>query len=262
MSQPNEPQLLVIEVVREFPNIFPDELPGLPPNREIEFLIDLILGMTPISKTPYQMALIELKELKDQLQELLEKGFICPSLSPLGAPVLFVKEKDRSSRLCNGYRELNGATIKNWYQLPLIDDLFDHFKEYRWFELIKDYDGATNYHPGKAIVVIDALNRTFSSGTLASMYTPKKFILLDMEKLGVEMMRDVQVRLSTLVLGPTVLDQIVSEDGSLRFKGRHCVPTEKELRDLLLREMHRSLYTVHLGSTKMYQDLRQHYWWS
>nr|GFC88367.1 putative nucleotidyltransferase, ribonuclease H [Tanacetum cinerariifolium] len=107
------------------PDVFPDELPGIPPVREVEFNIELIPGAEPISKAPYRMAPIELKKLKDQLQELLERGFIRPSVSPWGAPVLFVKKKDGSMRLCIDYRELNNITIRNRYPLPQIDDLFD-----------------------------------------------------------------------------------------------------------------------------------------
>nr|GFB71414.1 putative reverse transcriptase domain-containing protein [Tanacetum cinerariifolium] len=107
-------------IVSEFPDVFPDELPGIPPVHEVEFNIELIPGAEPISKAPYRMAPIELKELKDQLQELLERGFICPSVSPWGAPVLFVKKKDGSMRLCIDYRELNKITIRNRYPLPRI----------------------------------------------------------------------------------------------------------------------------------------------
>nr|GFB75726.1 putative reverse transcriptase domain-containing protein [Tanacetum cinerariifolium] len=98
-------------IVSEFLDVFPDELPGIPPVREVEFNIEIIPGSEPISKAPYRMASIELKELKDQLQELLERGFIRPSVSPWGAPVLFVKKKDGSMRLCIDYRELNKITI-------------------------------------------------------------------------------------------------------------------------------------------------------
>ncbi|GKV36711.1 hypothetical protein SLEP1_g44811 [Rubroshorea leprosula] len=118
-----------ISVVREFPDVFPEDLPGLPPDREVEFAIDLVLGTGPISKAPYRMAPAELKELKVQLKELLEKGFIRPSVSPWGAPVLFVKKKDGSMRLCIDYRELNKVTVKNRYPLPRIDDLFDQLKD-------------------------------------------------------------------------------------------------------------------------------------
>ena len=114
-----------IPVVREFSDVFPKDLLGIPLDREIEFSIDLLLGTSPISKAPYRMALTELKELKEQLQELLEKGFIRPSASPWGAPVLFMKKKDGTMRLCINYRELNQVTVRNKYPLPRIDDLFD-----------------------------------------------------------------------------------------------------------------------------------------
>ncbi|OMP06578.1 reverse transcriptase [Corchorus capsularis] len=117
-----------IPIVNEFPDIFPEELPGLPPEREFDFTIDLHPGTDPISITPYRMAPTELKELKTQLQELLDKGFIRPSVSPWGAPVLFVKKKDRSLRLCIDYRQLNRVTGKNRYPLPRIDDLFDQLQ--------------------------------------------------------------------------------------------------------------------------------------
>ncbi|KAK4382169.1 Transposon Ty3-G Gag-Pol polyprotein [Sesamum angolense] len=117
-----------VPVVREFPDVFPEELPGLPPHREVDFEIDTIPGAAPISITPYRMAPLELKELKKQLEELLDKGFIRPSISPWGAPVLFVKKNDGSMRLCIDYRQLNRITIKNKYPLPRIDDLLDQLK--------------------------------------------------------------------------------------------------------------------------------------
>ncbi|KAL0561554.1 hypothetical protein IC582_001988 [Cucumis melo] len=115
-------------VVRDYPDVFPKELQGLPPHRVIEFAIELEPGTVPISKALYKMAPVELKELKVQLQELLDKGFIRPSVSPWGAPVLFVKKKDGSMRLCIDYRELNKVTVKNKYPLPRIDNLFDQLQ--------------------------------------------------------------------------------------------------------------------------------------
>ncbi|KAL8108994.1 hypothetical protein AgCh_025188 [Apium graveolens] len=137
------PILDEIPIVREFPDIFPEELPGLPPDREIEFSIDLIPGAEPVSKAPYRMAPMEMKELAKQLQELLDKGVIRPSVSPWGAPVLFVKKKDGSMRLCIDYRELNKLTIKNKYPLPRIDDLFDQLKGACYFSKI---DLRSGYH--------------------------------------------------------------------------------------------------------------------
>ncbi|XP_070672600.1 uncharacterized protein [Malus domestica] len=96
-----------VRVVRHFLDVFPDDLPGLPPDQEVEFTIDLLPGTDHISLTPYRMAPTELRELKVQLQELVDKGFIQPSTSPLGAPVSFVKKKDRTLRLCIDYRQLN-----------------------------------------------------------------------------------------------------------------------------------------------------------
>ncbi|KAL0554942.1 hypothetical protein IC582_008872 [Cucumis melo] len=130
-------------VVRDYPDVFPEELPGLPPHREVEFAIELEPGTVPISRAPYRMAPAELKELKVQLQELLDKGFIRPSVSPWGAPVLFVKEKDGSMRLCIDYRELNKVTVKNRYPLPRIDDLFDQLQGATVFSKI---DLRSGYH--------------------------------------------------------------------------------------------------------------------
>ncbi|KAI3754538.1 hypothetical protein L1987_54323 [Smallanthus sonchifolius] len=121
---PNE--LDDVLVVREiYPEVFPEDLPGIPPNRETEFRIDLVPDAQPMAKAPYRLEPVEKKELMTQLDELLDKGFIQPSISPWGAPVLFVKKKDGSMRMCIEYRELNKRTVKNKYPLPRIDDLFD-----------------------------------------------------------------------------------------------------------------------------------------
>nr|GFB68670.1 putative reverse transcriptase domain-containing protein [Tanacetum cinerariifolium] len=101
---------------------------GLPSTRQVEFQIDLIPGVAPVARAPYLLAPSEMKELSDQLQELSDKGFIRPSSSPWGAPVLFVKKKDGSFRMCIDYRELNKLTVKNRYLLPRINDLFDQLQ--------------------------------------------------------------------------------------------------------------------------------------
>ena len=132
-----------IPVVREFPDVFPDDIAGLPPEREVEFTIDLIPGTEPISIPPYRMAPAELRELKAQLEELLSKGFIRPSISPWGAPVLFVKKKDGSLRLCIDYRQMNRVTIRNQYPLPRIDELFDQLQGSRVYSKI---DLRSGYH--------------------------------------------------------------------------------------------------------------------
>ncbi|TYK27290.1 DNA/RNA polymerases superfamily protein [Cucumis melo var. makuwa] len=132
-----------VPVVKEFLDVFPDDLSGLPPDREIEFTIELLPGTAPISQAPYRMAPSELKELKMQLQELVDKGYIRPSVSPWGAPVLFVKKKDGTLRLCIDYRQLNKVTIRNKYPLPRIDDLFDQLRGAALFSKI---DLRSGYH--------------------------------------------------------------------------------------------------------------------
>ncbi|GKC19296.1 putative reverse transcriptase domain-containing protein [Tanacetum coccineum] len=117
-----------IVVVRDFPEVFPDDLSGLLPIREIEFRIELTLGATPVAKYPYCLVLSKLEELSRQLKELQDKGFIRPSSSPWGAPVMFVNKKDGSFRICIDFRELNKLTIKNRYLLPRIDDLLINCK--------------------------------------------------------------------------------------------------------------------------------------
>jgi hypothetical protein len=132
-----------IPVVCEYADAFPDELPGMPPDRNIEFAIELQLGTSPISKRPYRKPPTELAELKKQLQELMDKGFIRPSTSPWGCPALFVKKKDESLRLCIDYRPLNAVTIKNKYPLPHIDVLFDQLVRAKVFSKI---DLRSGYH--------------------------------------------------------------------------------------------------------------------
>nr|GEW71663.1 putative reverse transcriptase domain-containing protein [Tanacetum cinerariifolium] len=121
-------QLKDVPVIRDYPEVFPKDLPCLPPARAVEFQIDLIPGAAPLARAPYRLAPSEMKELSEQLQELSEKGFIRPSSSPWGASVLFVKKKDGSFRICIDYRELNKLMVKNHYPLPRIDDLFDQLQ--------------------------------------------------------------------------------------------------------------------------------------
>ena len=130
-------------MVCDFRDVFPKELPGMPPRRDVDFSIDLIPGTGPISKAPYRMTPKEMEELKVQLEELLEKGYIRPSVSPWGAPVLFVRKKDGTMRLCIDYRELNKVTVKNKYPLPRIDDLFDQLQGAGVFSKI---DLRSGYH--------------------------------------------------------------------------------------------------------------------
>jgi hypothetical protein len=133
-------------VVRDFLDVFLEELPGMPPDTEVEFVIDLLPGTAPISKRPYRMSLEELKELKKHLTESQEAGYIHLSSSPWGASVLFVQKKDGSQRICVDYRSLNDVTMKNKYPLPRIEDLFDQMRDTRVFSKI---DLRSRYHQMK-----------------------------------------------------------------------------------------------------------------
>lgn len=148
-----------ISVVREFHEVFLDDFSGFRPDRDIEFVIELVEGTQPISMAP-----LELKELKAQLQELLDRGFIRPSVSLWGAPILFVKKKDETMRMCIDYRQLNKVTVKNKYLLPIIDDLFDQLQGAIIFSKINLRSGyhqlkiRNEYIPG---AFMDLMNRVF-----------------------------------------------------------------------------------------------------
>jgi hypothetical protein len=144
-----------VPIVGEYADVFPDDLSGTPPDRQVEFMIDLVPGATHVSKAPYRMAPKELQELKTQLEKLFDKGFIRPSVSPWGAPVLFVKKKDGTMRMCIDYRELNKLTIKNKYPLPRIEDLFDQLKGASVFSKI---DLRSGYHQLK--IKLDDIPKT------------------------------------------------------------------------------------------------------
>nr|GEW55629.1 reverse transcriptase domain-containing protein [Tanacetum cinerariifolium] len=162
----DEVRLDDIRTVCDFPKVFPNDLTGLPLVRESEFRIDLIPGALPDVKSPYRLAPSEMQELSNQLKELQEKGFIRPSYSPWGAPVLFVKKKDGALRMCIDYRELNKLTIKNRYPLPRIDDLFDQLQE--------------KEHEAQSKTILDLLKRE----KLYAKFLKCKFWLKEVQFLG------------------------------------------------------------------------------
>jgi hypothetical protein len=142
MPKDKVPNLEDYVVLEEFEYVF-KEVPRLPPKRDIVFSINLMPGVAPVSKTPYRMSTPDLKELQMHLEELLKKGYIRPSVSPWGAPVLFVKKKYGTLRLCIDFRQLNKVTVKNKYPLPRIDDIFDQLKDAKIFAKI---DLRSGYH--------------------------------------------------------------------------------------------------------------------
>ncbi|GJX27527.1 putative reverse transcriptase domain-containing protein [Tanacetum coccineum] len=384
-------QLKDVPIVQDFSEVFPEDLPGLPPARPVEFQIDLIPGAAPVARAPYRLAPSEMKELSEQLQELSDKGFIRPSSSPWGAPVLFVKKKDGSFRMCIDYRELNKLTVKNRYPLPRIDDLFDqlqgsniyskidlrsgyhqlrvreqdipktafrtryghyefqvmpfgltnapaianqtkltseressydwgerfvvycdashkglgvvlmqrekiwrhylygtkcivftdhkilqpildqkelNMRQRRWLELLSDYDCDIRYHPWKANVVADALThkeqieplRVRALVMTIGLDLPKQILRAHIEALKRENLEKEDV-------GGMIREDIPKEklkphtDGTLCLNGRSWLPCYGDLRSVVMHESYKSKYSIHLGSEKMYQDMKKLYWW-
>jgi hypothetical protein len=143
LNQVQGTSLEEIRVVQEYPDVFLEDLPGMPPDHDIEFIIDLLPGMPPISKRPYRMPVNELLVLKKQIAQLQSKGLICPSSSTWGAPMLFVEKKDTTQQICVDYRSLNEVTIKNKYPLPWIKDVFNQMKGASVFSMI---DLRSGYH--------------------------------------------------------------------------------------------------------------------
>ncbi|GJZ41024.1 putative reverse transcriptase domain-containing protein [Tanacetum coccineum] len=379
-----EKRLEDVPTVRDFPEVFPEDLPGLPPTRQVEFQIDLVPGAAPVARAPYRLAPSEMEELSTQLQELSDKGFIRPSSSPWGAPVLFVKKKDGSFRMCIDYRELNKLTVKNRYPLPRIDDLFDQLQgssvyskidlrpyldkfvivfiddiliysktkeehdvhlrlilellkkeelyakfskcdfwlskdwespknpteispifprslpvyyrtiyrrilqdfqaydkadsekscgvrsqdvetlplRHEVVKLLSDYNRAISYHPGKANVVADALSRKNRPKPLRvralvmtiGLNLPTRILNAQVEARKEENYGAEDLQGMIKKLEPRA-------DGTMCLKNRSWIPCFGDLRALIMHESHKSKYSIHPGSDKMYQDLKKLYWW-
>nr|GEU52265.1 putative reverse transcriptase domain-containing protein [Tanacetum cinerariifolium] len=380
-----------VPIVRDFPEVFPEDLLGIPPARQVEFQIDLVPCAAPVARAPYRPAPSEIKELAEQLKELSDKGFIRPNSSPWGAPVLFVKKKDGSFRMCIDYRELNKLTVKNRYHqlrvrkediskiafrmryghyefqvmpfgltnaptklrsatiltLPKGSENFivccdashkglgavlmknekviaydsrqlkiheknyttydlelgamvfalnmwihylygtrcivftDHkslqhtidqkelnMRQQRWLELLSDYDCDIRYHPGKANIIADALSRKERFRPLRvralvitmGLNLPKKILEAQTEALKPK-------NLSAEDVGGMLRKHLPKEklepraDGTLCLNNKSWVPYFGDLRTLIMHESHKSKYSIHSGSDKMYQDLKRLYWW-
>ncbi|KAI3731639.1 hypothetical protein L1987_62828 [Smallanthus sonchifolius] len=292
-----EKKLEDIPIVRKFPEVFPEDLPGLPPHRQVEFQIDLTPGAAPIAWAPYRLAPSELQELSTQLQELLDKGFIRPSSSSWGAPVLFVKKKDGTFRMCIDYRELNKVTVKNRYPLPRIDDLFDQLQGSSFYSKI---DLRSGYHQ------LRVRDEDISKTAFRTRYGHFEFLIREVQFLGhvinekgihVDLTKVEAIKNWAAPITPTEVryedinctvpsvpstpitrvfsiflsrkkstrgmeKQLeVKADGIRYLAERIWIPVYGNLRDLVMDEAHKSRYSIHPGSDKMYHDLKVLYWW-
>nr|GEU84313.1 reverse transcriptase domain-containing protein [Tanacetum cinerariifolium] len=223
VDKSEEKRIEDVPTVREFPEVFPEDLPGLPPMQQVEFQIDLVPGAAPVACTPYRLAPSELQELSTQLQELSNKGFIRPSSSPWGAPVLFVKNKDGSFQMCIDYRELNKLSVKNQYPLLRIDDLFDQLQGSRVYSKIDLRSGA---------------------------------VLMQREKVIAYALRQLKIHEKNYTTHDLELEAVV-----FALIMRSLILCRGNLRELIMHESHKSKYWIHPGSDKMYQDLKRMYWW-
>ncbi|XP_075515830.1 uncharacterized protein LOC142550638 [Primulina tabacum] len=250
-------QLQNIEVVQEYPDVFADDVPGLPPDREVEFVIELSPGTAPISNAPYIMAPTKLKELTNQLQELLDKGFIRLSSSPWGAPVLFVKKKDGSLRLCIDYRELNKTRELHSEHLRIVLQILKEKQLYAKLKKLLPF-GTEDF-----VVYTDASKQ----GLGAVLMQRRKMVAYASRKLK-EYEKNYpthDLELAAVLKNKSDLTEVsefgLNRDGLLTFRGRICVPMGNDNRKDVLIEDHTLPYLVHPSNTKMYQDLRRLYWW-
>nr|GEV10294.1 putative reverse transcriptase domain-containing protein [Tanacetum cinerariifolium] len=302
-------QLKDVPIVQDFPEVFPEDLPGLPSARPVEFQINLIPGATPVARVPYQLDPSEMKELLEQLQDLSDKGFIRPSSSPWGAPVLFVKKKDGSFRMCIDYQrkgdcicfsktkihEKNYTTrylelgsvvfaLKIWRHYlygtkctvftdhkslqHILDQKELSIRQCRWLKLLSDYDCDIRYHVRKANVVADALSRKERIEPLRvralvitiGLDLPKQTLEAQIEALKPKNLENEDV-------GGMIKNDIPKEKFELRANWTLCLndrswlPCYDDLRSVIIHESHKSKYSIHPGSEKMYQDLKKLYWW-
>ncbi|XP_070054285.1 uncharacterized protein [Nicotiana tomentosiformis] len=262
------PTLESVPVINEFSQVFPDELVGIPIDRGIDFGVDVMPGTQLISIPPYRMAPTELKELKEQLKDLLEKGFIRLSMLPWGAPVLFVRKNDGSLRMYIDYRHLNKVTIKNKYPLPRIDDLFDQLQGSRYFSKI---DLRFGYHqlnireqdiPKTAFTTIWALRISDSSeGAVVVQNRVESSLVVEVKEKQYDDSLLVQLK-EGIHKHKTMFLSLEMDDATLRYQGQLCVPNIDGLRERIMTEVHTSRYSVQPGAMNMYHDLKEVYWWN
>ncbi|GKA45850.1 putative reverse transcriptase domain-containing protein [Tanacetum coccineum] len=280
-----------VPIVQDFPEVFPEDLPGLPPTRQVEFQIDLVPGAAPVARAPYRLAPSEMKELSEQLKELSDKGFIRPSSSPWGAPVLFVKKKDGSFRMCIDYRELNKLTVKNRYPLPRIDDLFDQLQGSSVYSKIDLRSGYHQLRVREEDISKTAFRTRLAINDFQSVHDHKSVQhMLDQKQLNearrwlelLKLINDFDIRyhpgkgkipkhgkpretsrssVGGMLIENAKFPEAIREqklepcaDGTLCLNGRSWLPCYGDLRTVDIDMSHTNpKYSIHPGSDKMFQ---------
>ncbi|GJY41495.1 putative nucleotidyltransferase, ribonuclease H [Tanacetum coccineum] len=281
-----------VPIVRDFLEVFPEDLPGLPPTRQVEFQIDLVPGDAPVVRAPYRLAPSEMKELSEQLKELSEKGFIRLSSSPWGAPVLFVKKKDGSFRMCINYRELNKLTVKNRYPLLRIDDLFDQLQGssvYSKIDLRSGYHQLRNKqeHEEHLKLILELLKKEelYAKFSKCEFWIPKVQFLghvidsqgIHVDPAKIESIKDwaspkspTEIRQFLGLAGAPILalpegseDFIVYYDASIKGLGAVLMQREKVIayasRQLKIHEKNYTTHDLELGAVVFSLKLWRHY---
>nr|GEV95031.1 putative reverse transcriptase domain-containing protein [Tanacetum cinerariifolium] len=251
-------------------HVFPEDLPGIPPTRQVEFQIDLIPGAAPMARAPYRLALSEMKEISDQLKELADKGFIRPSSSPWGAPVLFVKKKDGSFRMCIDYQELNKLTMKNRYPLPRIDDFQGIHVDPAKIESIKDWASpktATEIRQflglaGYYIRIIEGFSKIAKSMTKLTK-KKVKFDLGDKQEATFQIIKQKLCSAPILALPNGSEEFVVYCDASIKGLGAVLMQREKVIaygsRKLKVYEKNYTTHDLELGAVVFALKIWRHY---
>ncbi|GJX00712.1 putative reverse transcriptase domain-containing protein [Tanacetum coccineum] len=247
-----------VPIVRDFPEVFPEDLPGLPPTRQVEFQIDLVPGAAPVARAPYRLAPSEMKELSEQLKELSDKGFIRPSSSPWEAPVWFVKKKDGSIRMCINYRELNKLTVKNRYPLPRIDDLFDQLQGSSVYSKINLRSGLVGYYRR----FIEGFSKIVKPMTKLTQ-KKVKFVWVDKQEATFQLLKQKLCSAPILTLPEGNEDFIVYCDASKKGLGIVLMQKENVIayasRPLKIHEKKYTTHDMELGAVVFALKIWRHY---
>ncbi|XP_070015410.1 uncharacterized protein [Nicotiana sylvestris] len=248
----NTPTIDSIPVVRDSSDVFLVDLPGMLPDRDIDFGIDLVPGTQTISIPMYRMTPAELKELKEQLQELLDKGFISPSVSSWGALILFVKTKDGTEGRVIVYASYQLKPYKKNYHVHDLELAAIIYALKIWRHYLYDVSCEAFANQFMRLDILEPIRVLACVVPQSSLYDCIREHQYDNPYLLV--LKD------TIQYGDAK-EVTIGDDGVLRMQGRIYVPNVDGLCELILEEAHSSRYSIYSGTTKMYQDLRQHYWW-